>query len=421
MNVWKVLAVGLTAAMTVVGGAANAHEPPTCSGTITRANVVPCALAASLLVRGEQQELEAARARKAAVSPLLPSNPVLALSAAKRSTAELGATNWYATLSQEIEIAGQRGVRRDAAEAAAQAQSKRVLLSRRETAAQASIAFFEAIAAREERRLAEQLTAATEAVAVAARARAERGLIAQVDADVADATTVRVLQVKLAAERRASRALATLGFLLGRSATQLPPTVDGELIPLVQKPTSPVGERPELEVLHAERRALSLRADAFRRARIPNPSLSLFAQNDGFNERVLGAGIAFPIPLPGNVGRTNRGEIAEAEALAARAGTDRERIEREIRLEIATASQAFESRGQEVSAFTAERLARAEKSLQSLGEEVRAGRLAVRDAAVAQQALIELLRASVEARREWCLASVELARALGVPLEGVSP
>lgn len=149
--------------------------------------------------------------------------------------------------------------------------------------------------------------------------------------------------------------------------------------------------------------------------------MSLFAQNDGFNERVFGGGISFPIPLPGNVGRTYLGEISEAEALARRAATDRARVEREIRLEVATATQRFLSLGKEVEAFTPERVTRAEASLVSLGQEVDAGRLAVRDAVVAQQTLIELLRGNLEARRAWSLASVDLAHALGLPLEGRSP
>lgn len=420
--------VAATIIFTVLPSRVDAQEGPPCSSRITRTNIVQCALAASLTVKGERQELEAAEARKVAVSPLLPSNPVLALSGAKRSSTSFDGYNWSATLSQEIEVAGQRGVRRDAAEASVVAQSKRVLLSRRETAALAWVAFFEALAASEEERLADRLTVATRAVAVAAKARAEKGLIAPVDADVADATTVRVLQSKLAAERRVGQGQATLGSFLGLDPAKGPVSVEGELVPLSEitnalASTSGKGlaERPEVLVLEAERQALELRADAFRRTRISNPTVSLFVQNDGFNERVLGVGVSFPIPLPGNVGRTYRGEIAEAEAHARRAATDRERIEREIRLEVATATQAFLSRAKEVEAFTPERVARAETTLTSLGQEVEAGRLAVRDAVVAQQALIELLRANVEARRAWCLASVDLAHAVGVSLEGRTP
>ncbi len=410
--------------LTVSSGAAG--ETAQCSARITRASIVPCALAASLAVRAERQELDAASARRVAVSPLLPANPVVALSVGRRTTGSLEATNWYATLGQEIEVAGQRGVRRDAAQAAVDAQSKRVTLSRRETAALAWVAFFEAVAARDEQGLAVRLTAATQAVSVVAHARAEKGLIAPVDADVAEATAIRVLQLRLAADRRVAEGQALVASLMGLDPRKESIAVDGELTPVagveeaLARQELPLSERPEVQALDAERRAQELRADALRRARIPNPTVSLFVQNDGFNERVFGAGVSLPIPLPGNVGRTYRGEIAEAEALSLRVATDREAVQRRLRLEVTTSAQAFQSRTQEVQAFSQERVARAEASLISLGQEVEAGRLGVRDAVVAQQALIELLRASVEARKAWCLASVDLARALGIALEGRS-
>jgi outer membrane protein, heavy metal efflux system len=77
-------------------------------------------------------------------------------------------------------------------------------------------------------------------------------------------------------------------------------------------------DRLDVRALDDERRSLSARADALRRARLPNPSLVAFAQNDGFNERVFGGGISIPLPLPAPVGRVFTGEIAEAEAAAAR-------------------------------------------------------------------------------------------------------
>jgi cobalt-zinc-cadmium efflux system outer membrane protein len=290
------------------------------------------------------------------------------------------------------------------------------------------VAFYEALAAREEQRFADRLATAARAVAVVARARAESGLNAPVDADVADAAAVRALQEQFAAERRSSRARATLASLWGLDPSQASLSVEGELVPipelaraLASDPAESLSKRPELLVVEGERRALELRADTLRRTRIPNPTVSVFAQRDGFDERVLGLGISFPIPLPGGVGRTNAGEIAEAEALARGATVDRERIEREIRLEVANARQAFASREKEVEAYTPERTARAETTLVALGQEVEAGRLSVRDAIIAQQSLIELLRANVEVRWAWCLAAVDLARALGFPLEGKAP
>jgi cobalt-zinc-cadmium efflux system outer membrane protein len=423
LNFEKTMAMTAVVAVLCFPFRLRAEDDRPCASRVTRTNLVRCALAASLSVRGENQELEAARARQTAVSALLPSNPVLELSAATRSGAFGDATNWYATLRQEVEIAGQRGVRRDAEGALVGARLHQILSLRREVAAQAWVAFFDVLAATEEQRLAERLAVMSQALSTAAGARAEQGLIAPMDADVADAMTLEVLQAKWAADRRVMQTNAALASLLGLATPAV--GVDGELTPvagvaeaLTSYSTRSVDERPELLVLSAEARAQELRADGFRRSRIPNPVLSVFAQNDGANERVFGAGVAFPIPLPGNVGRTFVGEIAEAEALARRAATARSQLERDILLEVTTAVRTFESRATEVLAFPTTRTARAEESLAHLAHEIEAGRLAVRDAVVAQRAFIDLLRGSVEARRAWCVSSVNLARALGMPLEG---
>jgi cobalt-zinc-cadmium efflux system outer membrane protein len=118
------------------------------------------------------------------------------------------------------------------------------------------------------------------------------------------------------------------------------------------------------------------------------------------------------------VGRTYAGEIAEANASARRTQIDVERIRRAIRLELIVALQAFESRQKEREAFTPERVTRAREGIDSIAAEVQTARLSVRDAVVAQQSLIGLLRAHIEAKRAASIASVDLARAAGMPLEG---
>lgn len=421
---WKKLgSLATIAACLAFSTTAMAEEAADCALRITRTNVVPCALNASLTVRGEQKTVDALQGRRTSSGLFLPSNPVLALSSARRNLigGTPDATNWYATLSQEVEVAGQRASRLRAADAAIVAQEKRVLLTKRETAVLAWSAFFEALAAREQQRLTERLLVTTERMGVVARARAEKGLSATLEADLADAASLRLLQIKLAADRAVAATNAHLTFLLGRDPSSAVVGVEGELTPLTALSDArlvSLGARPEVQVADAERNAMLSRAEAFRRSRIPNPTVSVFVQNDGFNERVLGLGVAVPIPLPAPVGRTYAGEIAEADALAQRAQIDRTRVERELRLEIAAATATYTAHRLAVEAMTPERMRRAEDSLRDLQVEIEAGRLGVRESLVAQQTLIELLQTNIAERRALCLASVDLARALGVPLEG---
>ncbi len=389
---------------------------------VTRSNVVRCAEAASLTVRGQRHEVEAASARRSAVSPLLPSNPVVSVSAARRASTtapSLSATNWYATLSQELEVGGQRGLRREAAAHEITAQQQRMVVTQRDVAADAMIAYFDAIAAAEALRLAARFEATGRNVAIVTRARADSGVASPLEADVAESSALALTRARLASERSAQAARVELATLLGQDASTSLPVVDGELVPLATANALAAGARelPEVEALEAERRSLATRASALRRERIPNPTLQVYMQNDGFNERVYGGGVSLPIPLPYPLGRTNKGEVDEAEARSARAAAGAERERRELRQRFVLAASGFESRRLEAQAFTPERVSRAERTLDDIAVEVGGGRLAIRDAVIAQQALIDMLRGYVDARRALCVASVELSRAAGLPIE----
>jgi outer membrane protein, heavy metal efflux system len=389
---------------------------------VNRANVVLCALRASLPVRAEQQTVEALDGRRRTVGALFGANPVVTLTGGKHTLGSEQGYTWFASLSQELEIAGQVGARRGDVDAQLDAQRGRVTFTEREVSVAAWTAYFDYLAAQEKQRLAERLGVLARALATTARARSEKGLIAPVESDVAEAAAAKLTQARLQSERNAARADAMLRVLMGIDPSGKALMVEGELEPLLvsssarAKAATAPADRPEVRIADAERRALELRASAARRSQVPNPSVSVFAQNDSFEGKVLGLGLALPLPIPG-WSRTFAGEVAENEALARRADTETEREKREARFEVITALQAYDSRLREVEVFPADQILRADQSLQALAEEVQTGRLAVRDAIIAQQALIDLLHAQIEARRGLCLASVALLRALGMPLE----
>ena len=416
----KLLCVAALAAVALAPARARAESSCT---ALSRADVVDCVLRASLAVRAAGQTAEALEGRRTAQAPLLPTNPVLSLTGARRDGDQQRATNWSATLEQQIEVAGQRSARQRAVELEQIAQGHRIVATRRDAAALAWLAYFDALASNEELRLSSRLAAVSAQIANLARAMADRGSLSPVEADVADAARVAIEQSQLTAERRSRTSQVTLTMLLGVDPTT-PISVAGDLEPLrdVEEEARVAAgrdgtERPEVQALEAQRKAQEATASAYGRARIPNVTVSAFAQNDGFNERVFGFGLSVPIPLPQPVGRLYTGEIAEANALARRSGTEAERFRREARAAIITSLAAFDTRKRGREAFTSERLGRAQQGIDAIAREIEAGRLPLRDALLSQQALIGLLRASVEARYALCAASVELARAANLPLE----
>lgn len=385
---------------------------PEC-GSITRANLVACAEAQSPALAAELASLRAAEGRKEAARPFLPANPQLSGSLGSRTSADARALNWSVTLAQEWEIAGQSGLRVDTAERERAAQAHQVAVARAEVAEQAWLSWFRWSAATERVALSVRLEEASAAVSRTVQGMGVQGLSSPVDAAVADAAAVRASQARLTAQQEQRAAELDLRTLLGSAAVVAP----GQLEPL-RWSEAPAAVRPELLALEALQQASSRRVELLRRGRAPNPTLSLFAQNDGFDEKVFGVGLGLPIPLPQPIGRTAAGEIAEAVGREARQQAELERLTRSLKAEQALAMSAWDTAVQARALYAPERLARARRGLDAIGEQVAAARLPVREALVAQQALMELLLAEVSSRHELCVASVRQVRARGGSLEG---
>lgn len=397
-------------------------EEVRCISPISRAGVPTCALSQSLAVRSTADERRALVGRRTAAIPLFPSNPFLSASIARRSNSTLpGALNWYIAVSQEFEIGGQRGFRIDAADADLAAHDSRMLLIERDAIADTYLAYFEILGAREELELAKQLETLAQELTRAAAAAAEHGLASGVDADIAEIAGFRTTQARIDAEARLTHARVELATRLAIDPVASLPDATGDLVPLdgvVEGARASIGApHPEVVALQDEKRAWAARASSFRGAAFPNLTLSFFVQEDGYQERVLGIGLALPIPFPQPIGRTHIGEAGEAQALADRAATEADRVDRERKGRIVAAIADYEALVHRIDAIPSDRIDRAKKTIASIAVEVSGGRLAIRDAILAQQTLTALLLDYQAAKRALCAASVELARVASLPLE----
>lgn len=418
---WLTIA-GLVAFHGLVSVDAEAESP--CTGVVARDDVAGCAVRASLALKSEADVASALRGRRTAFNPIVPSNPIVSASLARRAGSGMTSTNWSFALSQEIELAGQRGLRLDAADADIAAESERVVVLRRDVAATAYSAYFAALAARDEAAIASRLETVALSVVKATRGMADQGLTSGVDADVAEAVSLRSIQARIAADGRVTQARVAFTLALGGDPAA-PVEASGDLVPLAGVDTLARSlvraDRPEVRALEDERRAWEARAATFRRSRVPNITLSAFVQNDGFDENVFGFGLAVPLPFPQPIGHTYSGEIVESDALARHAADEAVRLRATLKAGVLHALAEYDARMKQRDAVAQDKIDRADKSLQSIGTEIAAGRLAIRDAVVAQQALVDFLLGHVAARHAACAASVELARAAGIPLDKGAP
>jgi cobalt-zinc-cadmium efflux system outer membrane protein len=400
-------------------------QPTECSDPLETDTVVRCALAASPEVREARERLAAVLGRRATAGVWLPSNPTVGATVASRRRPPPAATsvvNWSVTLSQELEIAGQRSARVETTDAEAAAQARRVGVAEQEVAAGALTAYYEVIAAQEALRFAGELAQNAQALAVFAEGRAIEALLAGVEADVARAEATRIGLLRFDAERRLADGRAALAILLDVDVASL--AVPSGL-PTAAGAAPPDGDsledqalrlRGEIVAAEMERKVLERRLALVRRERIPNLTLSAFAERGEIDDRILGVGLSIPLPLPSPVGRTRAGEIAETLAQIRAAESSVELVRRRVRLEVARAVAAFRARQGAAGLFGTDLLARARADLASLREAISSRQLSLREGLQWQRSLIELLQADIEARLGRALASVDLRRVVGLPL-----
>lgn len=428
-------------------------EPP-CRGAVDAATAARCALANSPEVLAARLGLRALAQQRQSAGRWLPSHPLLTFSLAERrppsgSTGSDGAAvlNWYFTLSQEIEIGGQRGKRLAVLDAEASAGLRRLAALEQETAATALAAYGEVLATRDELALAERAAEVATALSRYSSARAAQELVPQVESDLARAEAARLLLLRGEAAQRQRNASALLQVLVGpapdpgrdEAADAGSPTVipiQGvqleELLPSAGEGPEARAEEDESTLKTLVAQALRLRADLavaqdevrireaqwalLRRARVPNVGLSFMAQSDGFSERVLGGGVSLPLPLPEPIGPSRGGDIAAAATGVAQAQAGVGVRARQVELEVRRAQASLAAAKRSLAEVPAELIARAQTDLWAIAEAIRGGRVALREALLWQRGLLELLQLHLRARRELALSRIELRRALGVPL-----
>lgn len=282
--------------------------------------------------------------------------------------------------------------------------------------------YFNAVAAREAFAVAQRSSEVASALRTLANAQAEAGVGSRADAIVAEATAIEIQAAALAAQQRFATSIALLASALGEDPAAQGVVIDGALEPLaVESSTYADGvamaleTRPELSSSKAEQQAALAQIRLLERTRLPNPTIAFAARNDWIGERTIGLELSVPVPLPSPVGQTNRGQIDEARALAERKQDEIDLLTRRVRVDLLAATNELVMRRAQVALYNDSTAAAAESMLQAVTEEIAARTLPLRDALIMERALLGLLFGRVEAQRQLCSASVQLAHVSGQP------
>jgi cobalt-zinc-cadmium efflux system outer membrane protein len=388
-------------AIAVLCGATAARAEP-----LTSDRAVEFALERNPELAALAADVGAARARLSGAELPLQSNPEISAGAGPRRNGAAHSTDLEVSLSQRVEVFGQRGARIDVAQAERATAEKRHASRRVAVAAEVRSAFARVLAADRLVALArEDLAVARDAVRAAER-RFELGGTSQLEVNAVRVEGGRAARSVAVATQRTAAVRAELRTLLGSDAGA-PLELAGEL-------PRPAGAAP-LDVDALVGRALEARADlaAARRELAAAEAEQHFAAREALPVAAIGATysreegadvflgtLTFDFPLF-NRNQAGRGV---ASARVARAQAELAAAERRVREEVRLAVERLEIASQSVAAFEGEALAGAEANVSLATRAYEAGKIGLAE-------LLLIRRSAVEARRDHLEALLELAEA----------
>lgn len=342
----------------------------------------------------------------------VPSNPVLTGSAARREGVEAASTDLGVSLSQELWIGGQSGLRQRAAEQREEGARQEQAFLRRAVMARARRAFLEVLVADESVDTAARVAALAEDVAGYAESRLQAGESTLPELNAARIALGQARAAVAAARREARAARLGLADVLSVDPAQ-EIEVRGRLAPAPLE----VPDRERLLTLAARRRqdlaAAAARVVAAReelrlsrRLLIPNLTVLGFYEQEEGSDDIAGGGLSIPLPLLHRFG----GERKAAAARLQQSRLERHQLALEVRREVLEAVSDYEAARERVSILSDEMLERAEQNVRLVETAFRRGKVGAPAIATAQDRLAAVRRAYLEAQRELVRAAAALER-----------
>lgn len=366
-------------------------------------------------VRALTANVEAAKARLAGASLILQNNPTVTASAGPRSSPAGETLDYSFQVLQQFEIAGQRGVRVDGAEAALDAAEAQLQALRSEVTARVRVSLGHALAAEQRVQLADETLTIAQQGVDAADERFRAGAAALLEVNTARVEVGRAARARAQAKRDRSETLAELHLLLGLDPS-VPVSPAGEL-----KSQDPVGDPMEMvqqaltnrAELREGRRALdAARAEArlASRDRMPSPRIGAsYSREEESSTSIVQGVLAFDLPL------FNR-NIAIRGVTAARVSQLEmalEATERRIKQEVLTSLDRVEAARAAADGYADDVVKAMRENMELATESYRVGKIDYLQLAVIRRQALEARREYIDVLEELNAAQAQLDRALG--------
>lgn len=365
----------------------------------------------------ERQSTEAAlgRLRQARVYPL---NPEISFRSERLGS---GRTfdGYEGEVSQEIEWAGQWGLRIDAAERRADGGRLAFRDAARLTLASVSTAFYRALAAESRLNVAEEIEVLSRRLVETAIQRLEAGAVSEMETNLARVEAGRARTRVLTEQRNARTARLDLLRVMGLSDSQSVRLVgDGAPLPDAASldPDSLVrvalARRPDAGAARADVAASETLIRLAGRDRLPTLRLSVpFDRLEGPGSGQVGLGLGVSIPL----WNRNQGTLHEQRAEAGRARFTLDAAELTIRTEVLDAVQRFGSASEEERVAREEVRDPARRNQALLDEAFRSGKIDLTTVLLLRNELLDAELAYWDSWLELRLEFVRLDAAIAQP------
>jgi cobalt-zinc-cadmium efflux system outer membrane protein len=389
--------------------------------TMTLGEAVETALKNNPDLQAVMLEQGAAQGRLDQAGLWLRSNPVIEGSLSRKDTVPGGGekvTNSGITLSQEFELAGQRGARVDAARSGMEKVSQDIRDKERVIIAEVRDSFAKALAMKRKIELADEAVKLQEQLVGSASVKFDAGEISGLERNLADVELGKARRERLLAERERREALVALQSLLGLLPTsgfslegELP--MEAPLIPDKEKLREiTAAHRPDVKAAAAEAQQAKAAMKLAGREAIPSVTLSgFYSQDDKLDE--VGVMLSFPLPLFDR----KQADRKEAAAKAGQALIRQVSLERAIEREIDEAHANLVSAAEELSLFKRDILAKAMENLGLMNLAFREGKFGFFEVRLAQKDTIDAQFSYLESQVRLQLALNALEKVTGGSLK----
>ena len=323
-------------------------------------------------------------------------------------------TNYGFQLSQEFEIAGQRGARIDVAEKELARMRSEIKDKERVLISDVKDAFTRSLALKKKSILAREIVRLNDELLGYTKIKHEAGEVSGLDVNLSEVELSKAKKELLLAERAYREELLALQGLLGRSPdmslavvgdlpSEAPALPDREAVK-----TLALSRRPDSEAAAFTMEKTQAALALVKKEAVPNITLSGFYDRDEDRD-VVGLGISIPLPFFDRKQAEKKEAFAKVEGAKIKAAGLQQAIEIEVDQAYGNLMSAIE----ELSLFRDEILIKAAENLKLLNLAFREGKIGFFEVRLAQRDTIEAQLAYIEAQTRTQLALNAIEKTTG--------